>query len=66
MAAGVIPVLRPLLAAHLEDLQDKLQPGLLVLTWTSLNIDGYLHRFDQVGSGSRLQESMHIRMHHSP
>ena len=50
LTAGVIPVLRPLLAAHLEDLQDKLQPGLLVLTWTSLNIDGYLHRFDQVGS----------------
>jgi hypothetical protein len=42
-------VLRPLLQPHLEDLADKLQPGLLVLTWTSMNIDGYLHRFHQVG-----------------
>ena len=42
-------MLRPLLQPHLEDLADKLRPGLLVLTWTSMNIDGYLHRFHQVG-----------------
>lgn len=41
-------VLTPLLAPHLEDLRDKMAPGLLVLTWTSMNIDGYLHRFHQV------------------
>ncbi|KAI3432720.1 hypothetical protein D9Q98_004263 [Chlorella vulgaris] len=39
--------LGPLLAPHLEDLQDKVQPGLLVLTWTSMNVDGYLHRLAQ-------------------
>ena len=44
-------VLRPLLQPHLDDLADKMQPGLLVLTWTSMNIDGYLHRFHQARGG---------------
>lgn len=47
LTASVPAVLRPLLEPHLEDLADKMQPGLLVLTWTSMNIDGYLHRFHQ-------------------
>lgn len=49
LTASVPAVLRPLLQPHLDDLADKMQPGLLVLTWTSMNIDGYLHRFHQVG-----------------
>jgi len=40
----IIPVIKPLLKPHLEDLNGKLQPGMLVLTWQSMNIDGYLHR----------------------
>eukprot|EP00887_Chlorella_sp_A99_P001633 scaffold8.g1633.t1 len=44
---GISPTLRPLLRPHVEDLDAKVQPGLLVLTWTSMNIDGYLHRFHQ-------------------
>lgn len=47
LSSSVPDVLQPLLRPHLEDLQDKMQPGLLVLTWTSMNIDGYLHRFQQ-------------------
>ncbi|PSC73956.1 flagellar outer dynein arm heavy chain gamma [Micractinium conductrix] len=47
LTAVVPTVLTPLLAPHLEDLRDKMAPGLLVLTWTSMNIDGYLHRFHQ-------------------
>lgn len=48
MAAGIAAVAKPLLAAHLDDLEQKLQPGLYLLTWTSMNIDGYLHRIHQV------------------
>lgn len=51
LTASVDGVLRPLLQPHLDDLADKMQPGLLVLTWTSMNIDGYLHRFHQVCLG---------------
>ena len=35
--------LRPLLQPHIVDLEQKVQPGLFVLTWTSMNIDSYLH-----------------------
>ena len=44
MAAKVL--LRP----HLEDIEAKLKPGAYLLTWTSLNIDGYLHHLHMVGS----------------
>ena len=37
------PIIRPLLGPHQEDLDYKLRPGLVTLTWTSMNIDGYLH-----------------------
>jgi hypothetical protein len=33
-------------------MERKVAPGMFVLCWTSMNIDGYLHRFKQVGSGS--------------
>ena len=47
MSGAVRPALRALLRPHLDDLHDKMVPGMLVLTWTSMNIDGYLHRFHQ-------------------
>ena len=54
--SSIVPAtLAGLLAPHLESLAAKLQPGLLVLTWTSLNIDGFLHRYHQVGG--RLRDS---------
>jgi dynein heavy chain len=48
MLARVPPVLKPLLRPHLDDLERKVAPGLFVLTWSSVNIDGYIHRFKQV------------------
>lgn len=42
------PVFKPLLKPHLEDLEKKAAPGLFTLTWASVNIDGYIHRFKQV------------------
>jgi dynein heavy chain len=32
---------------HLEDLEYKLRPGMVTLTWTSMNIDGYLNHVHQ-------------------
>lgn len=48
MMAHMQPVFKPLLKPHLEDLEKKVAPGLFILTWASMNIDGYLHRFKQV------------------
>ena len=33
---------KSLLAPHVEDLELKLRPGMVTLTWTSMNIDSYL------------------------
>ncbi|RLN86351.1 hypothetical protein BBJ28_00004571 [Nothophytophthora sp. Chile5] len=41
VTAKIIPVTEALLRPHLEDLQQKLRPGLVTLTWTSMNIDAY-------------------------
>ena len=38
-----MPVLAPLLHPHLRDFERRLEPGLKVLTWTSMNIDAFLH-----------------------
>lgn len=43
--------IKPLLRPHLDDMEKKISPGFHLLTWTSMNIDGYLHRFKQVGIG---------------
>ena len=43
-------MIRPLLKPHLDDLDKKIQPGMLMLTWQSMNIDGYLQRIHQVHS----------------
>lgn len=40
---------RSLLRPHLEDVDNKIQPGAVILTWASMNIDGYLHHIHQVG-----------------
>ena len=39
----MVPVTVNLLQPHLEDMQRKIEPGMLTLTWTSMNIDGYMH-----------------------
>ena len=48
VVAGIPAAAKPLLKPHLEDLDAKLKPGAFVLTWVSLNIDGYLHNLHQV------------------
>ena len=46
---GSVPLLaRPLLEPHLLELEAKLRPGTLYLTWASMNIDGYLHYAQKV------------------
>ena len=37
----MIPVVSDLLRPHVSDLEFKLRPGMLTLTWTSMNIDAY-------------------------
>ncbi|KAF1322417.1 Dynein heavy chain, outer arm, partial [Globisporangium splendens] len=41
VTSQIIPVTTALLKPHLEDLQQKLRPGMVTLTWTSMNIDAY-------------------------
>ena len=40
----VIPVIRPMLKVHLDDLDQRISPGMIMLTWQSMNIDGYLSK----------------------
>ena len=50
----VIPVTAMLLRSHFNDMEFKLRPGMITLTWTSMNIDQYRH---QVHAGlQRLEE----------
>lgn len=48
MSSSVKPTLKLLLKPHMADLDEKIRPGTSVLTWTSMNIDGYVYRFHQV------------------
>ncbi len=50
----VPPVTRSLLRPHLEDVDNKIQPGAVILTWASMNIDGYLHHIHQVNAHTSL------------
>ena len=50
----VPPVIKPIIKPHLEDLDRKVQPGMVLLTWQSMNIDSYLFRLHN--SISRLEE----------
>lgn len=43
MVRSVPEVARPLLEPHLAAMEARLRPGATVLTWASMNIDGYLH-----------------------
>lgn len=40
----IIPITKQLLLPHLQTMEMKLRPGLISLTWTSLNIDNYKNR----------------------
>jgi dynein heavy chain len=39
--AKMIPITQNLLRNHIDDLEMKLRPGMVTLTWTSMNIDSY-------------------------
>ena len=45
MMANVPELLRPLLKPHMEELTCVINPGLVTLTWTSMNIGAFLSRF---------------------
>eukprot|EP00941_MAST-03F_sp_MAST-3F-sp1_P001388 g1388.t1 len=50
----VVPVTADLLKTHFNDMEYKLRPGMITLTWTSMNIDAYKHH---IHSGlQRLEE----------
>jgi len=36
------PIMKNLLVPHVEDLDLKLRPGMVTLTWTSMNIDNFI------------------------
>lgn len=38
----VKPILKPVFKFHIESLEFKMRPGMVNLTWTSMNIDGFL------------------------
>lgn len=70
----VPPVTRSLLRPHLEDVDNKIQPGAVILTWASMNIDGYLHHIHQacrcrpsavLGHPPRLLAALRIGGHQS-
>lgn len=55
IVAKIIPVTKDLLKSHLLDLEHKLRPGMMTLTWTSMNIEAYkthvyqgLQRFEEL------------------
>ena len=41
----ILPQTSDLLRPHGNDLEYKLRPGMVTLTWTSMNIDAYKHHF---------------------
>lgn len=47
LVTRVPPMCKTILRPHLSDLERRLQPGMVALTWTSMNIDVYLHRVHQ-------------------
>jgi len=55
IASKLIPVTSPLLTPALHDMEYRLRPGMITLTWTSMNIDAYkqhvhhgLHRLEEL------------------
>lgn len=53
------PIMKTLMGPHVEDLELKLRPGMVTLTWTSMNIDSYLQH---VHSGLRKLEQLIINV----
>jgi dynein heavy chain, axonemal len=45
IVSRILPVTADLLRPHINDLEYKLRPGMVTLTWTSMNIDAYKHHF---------------------
>ena len=41
VTGGIVPTTASLLKPHLQTLELKLRPGMITLTWTSMNIDAY-------------------------
>ncbi len=41
------PIMKNLLIPHIEDLDLKLRPGMVTLTWTSMNIDNFIKNVQQ-------------------
>lgn len=48
IVASVMPVTGMIFRPHFQDMEMKLRPGMVTLTWTSMNIDAYIN---QVHSG---------------
>jgi len=55
ITSRIIPVTAPLLKPALHDMEYRLRPGMITLTWTSMNIDAYkahvaagLHRLEEL------------------
>lgn len=42
IAAAVIPAMSVILRPHFTDMEYKLRPGMVALTWTSMNIDSFI------------------------
>jgi dynein heavy chain, axonemal len=51
--------MKTLLGPHIDDLELKLRPGMVTLTWTSMNIDSYL---EHVHNGLRRLEQLIINV----
>eukprot|EP00814_Leptocylindrus_danicus_P009510 CAMPEP_0116004988 /NCGR_PEP_ID=MMETSP0321-20121206/911_1 /TAXON_ID=163516 /ORGANISM="Leptocylindrus danicus var. danicus, Strain B650" /LENGTH=4605 /DNA_ID=CAMNT_0003473357 /DNA_START=128 /DNA_END=13942 /DNA_ORIENTATION=- len=43
IVADVVPVTAMILRSHFNDMEYKLRPGMITLTWTSMNIDSYIN-----------------------
>ncbi len=57
VVARLQSTIKPLLRPHLEDMEKKIAPGFSLLTWTSMNVDGYIHRFKQASPGGTTRAS---------
>jgi dynein heavy chain len=53
----IIPVTAQVLRSHINDMEYKLRPGMITLTWTSMNIDAYKNHAQQ--GLEKLEELIH-------
>ena len=47
IAKSMIPVTTSLLRPHINDIEYQLRPGMITLTWTSMNIDSFVEHVSQ-------------------